>query len=122
MKQTLNRLTTPSPSDSDSGSDSGSDSDSDNDNDIDNDNDSESESESESSSQPRTLHDLNTVSSPFGSAAAGFPVDDSFRKLGPRPPSPMTRKKLLAILQEALDITNDDVSTFELDVGQGDEQ
>jgi hypothetical protein len=96
MKQSPNRLT-PSSSDSDS----------------------DNESDSERSSYPR-IYDLANVSSPFGSAAAGSPVGNSFRKLGSRPPSPMTREKLQAILQEALDIINDDIDEMELDFGRGD--
>jgi hypothetical protein len=105
MKKTLNRLT-PSTSDSDSDTDSG------------------SESESERSSHQRAL-DLNTVVSQSESAAAtagGSPVGDSLRKLGSRPSSPMTREKLQAVLQEAIDIIDDDVEDSELDFGKGVEQ
>jgi hypothetical protein len=79
-----------------------------------------SSSDSERNSHPRTVN-LNNISS-FRSAAAGSgsPVSNSFRKLTTSPPSPMTREKLVAVLQEALDIINDD--DFELNFGQGDEQ
>jgi hypothetical protein len=67
------------------------------------------------------LDDLANVSSLFGSvAAAGSPVGNSFRDVGSRPPSPMTREKLQAVLQEALDIINDDTDDTEVDFGQGD--
>jgi hypothetical protein len=98
MKQTPNRFTAPSSSDSDSDSDT-----------------------SERSNHPRT-DDLNNVSSLLGSAVAGSPVGNIFRKLGSRPPSPMTREKLQAILRKALDIINEDIDDSELDFGQGAER
>jgi hypothetical protein len=101
MKQTPNPLTTPSSSESDSDRNSDSDSDT-----------------RERSNHPRTA-DLNNVSSLLGSPVAGSPVGNTFRKLGSRPPSPMTRKKLQAILQKALDVINEDIDDSELDFGQG---
>jgi hypothetical protein len=91
MKQTPNRLTTPSSSDS------------------------------ERSSFPRIV-DLNNVSSLLESAAAGSPVGNLLKKLGSRPPSPMTRDELHAVLQKALNIINDDIDDSELDFGQGTER
>jgi hypothetical protein len=97
MKQTPNRLTNLSSSDSDSNSDSDT---------------------SERSNHPRVA-DLNNVSSLLGSAVAGSPVGNIFRKLGSRPPSPMTREKLQAVLQKALDVINEEIDDSELDFGQG---
>jgi hypothetical protein len=101
MKQTLNRLS-PSTSVSDS--------------------DSDIESDSEGNSFTRRRVDQNNVSSIFRSAAAESLVNSSFRELGSRPASPMTREKLQAVLQEALDIIDDDGDDSELDFAKGAEQ
>jgi hypothetical protein len=93
MKQTPNRLTTPSSSDS------------------------ESDSDSERSNHPRTVG-LNNVPSLSGSAVARSPAGNLFRKLGSRPPSPITREKLEAVLQEALNVINEDIDDYELAFGQ----
>jgi hypothetical protein len=51
------------------------------------------------------------------SSTPGSPIDDSFRQQGDRPPSPMTRENLRAILQEALDITKDISDDIDFDAG-----
>jgi hypothetical protein len=83
---------------------------------------SESDSDRNRSSYPR-IDDLNNVSSLFGSTGAGPPVGNSFRRLGSRPRSPMTREKLVSILQEALDIIDGNIDEFddsEFEFGRGD--